>query len=52
MNCKCIYVLSTTQAPNDVQLSVYTDKEWDALMDCESKILWKNPLSNMMFGKV
>ena len=29
MVCKCGTVLSTISAPNDVQLRVYTDREWD-----------------------
>ncbi len=33
MNCKCGYVLSTTEVPNDIELWVYTDKEWEALLD-------------------
>lgn len=44
MNCKCGYVLSTTQVPNDIQLRVYTDREWDEIMDCEALIPWKIPL--------
>lgn len=44
MVCKCGNILSTTQAPNDVELHVYTDKEWDAIMDCETIIPWEFPL--------
>ncbi len=32
MTCKCGNVLSDTLAPNDVQLRVYTDKEWDEII--------------------
>jgi hypothetical protein len=44
MNCVCGNVLSTVQAPNNIQLWVYTDKEWDAIMDCETLIPWEIPL--------
>ncbi|MFJ8100449.1 hypothetical protein [Lysinibacillus sp. NPDC096212] len=33
MKCKCGKTLSTVQAPNDVQLHVYTDKEWDDIIN-------------------
>lgn len=29
--CKCGEGLSTVEAPNDVQLRVYSDKEWEIL---------------------
>ena len=44
MNCKCGNILSTSQVPNDVQLWVYTDKEWDSIIDCDILIPWKIPL--------
>lgn len=44
MNCKCGYILSTTQVPNNIQLWVYSDKEWEDIMDCEMLIPWKIPL--------
>ena len=44
MNCKCGYLLSTTQTPNDIQLRVYTDKEWDVILNCDSIEPWKLPL--------
>lgn len=31
--CKCGNILSTTQCPNDVQLRVYTDTEWDEMIN-------------------
>lgn len=43
MNCKCGYILSTTQVPNDIQLRVYTDKEWENIMDCETITTWEIP---------
>ncbi|MGE7114264.1 hypothetical protein [Lysinibacillus sp. NPDC047702] len=33
MKCKCGKTLSTVQTPNDVQLRVYTDKEWDDIIN-------------------
>ena len=44
MDCKCGYILSTTEAPNDIQLRVYTDKEWEAILDCDIIEPWKIPL--------
>ncbi len=43
MNCKCGCILSTTQAPNDIQLKVYTDKEWEKILDCDIVESWKIP---------
>lgn len=31
--CKCGETLSNSQAPNDVQLHVYTDREWDKIIN-------------------
>lgn len=36
MTCTCGAVLSNQEAPNDIQLRVYTDREWDAICDCDS----------------
>lgn len=33
MQCKCGEVLSNSTAPNDIQLRVYTDKEWDDIIN-------------------
>lgn len=33
--CKCGETLSNSMAPNDVELKVYTDKEWDEIINCE-----------------
>lgn len=30
--CKCGNHLSTTETPNDIELRVYTDREWDKLI--------------------
>ena len=31
--CRCGNLLSSVQCPNDVQLRVYTDAEWDAIIN-------------------
>lgn len=31
--CKCGLSLSNSEAPNDVELIVYTDKEWDEIIN-------------------
>lgn len=33
VSCRCGNVMSTTQCPNDIQLHVYTDREWDNILD-------------------
>ncbi|MCL2388064.1 MAG: hypothetical protein FWC89_11030 [Defluviitaleaceae bacterium] len=43
MLCKCGKILSTTRAPNDVQLRVYTDEEWDTMMADDVIEPWKLP---------
>jgi len=43
MNCICGEVLSNSAAPNDVQLRVYTDREWDKILDTETIETWKIP---------
>jgi len=35
--CKCGKAISNTMCPNDVELRVYTDKEWDMIIDMEVK---------------
>lgn len=32
MQCRCGEILSNTLAPNDIQLKVFTDKEWDEII--------------------
>ena len=34
MTCTCGAELSNHEAPNDIQLRVYTDREWDEIFDC------------------
>ena len=31
--CKCGETLSNSQAPNDIELKVYTDREWDEILN-------------------
>ncbi|MDE6003961.1 MAG: hypothetical protein K2G88_01060 [Oscillospiraceae bacterium] len=42
--CSCGTVLSNSLSPNDIQLRVYTDKEWEKVFDCESIQPWQIPL--------
>lgn len=44
MVCKCGETLSNTAVPNDIQLRVYSDKEWDDILNCNSIEPWKIPL--------
>lgn len=43
MTCTCGVELSNHEAPNDIQLRVYTDKEWDAICNCDSIQPWMIP---------
>ena len=43
MTCTCGVELSNHEAPNDIQLRVYTDREWDAICDCDSIQPWMIP---------
>ncbi|MCL1791548.1 MAG: hypothetical protein FWG40_09435 [Peptococcaceae bacterium] len=44
MSCKCGNVLSNSLIPNDIELRVYTDKEWDAILEADTIETWKIPL--------
>lgn len=33
IKCRCGKIISTVQCPNDVQLRVYTDYEWDRMIN-------------------
>jgi len=44
MECKCGELLSNSMAPNDIELWVYTDKEWDAILENDTIETWKIPL--------
>ena len=43
MTCTCGAELSNQEAPNDIQLRVYPDREWDAICDCDSIQPWMIP---------
>ena len=43
MTCKCGKQLNNHDAPNDIELVVYTDKEWDAICNCDSIQPWMIP---------
>lgn len=38
LQCNCGEYLSTVEAPNDVQLHVYTDREWDEIINMGDSI--------------
>lgn len=43
MTCECGEYLNNQAAPNDVQLWVYTDREWDEMFNCDSIEPWMIP---------
>lgn len=43
MTCTCGTQLSNQEAPNDIELVVYTDREWDKICDCDSINPWMIP---------
>jgi hypothetical protein len=44
MDCRCGEVLSNSAAPNDIQLRVYTDIEWDSILSIDTINAWEFPL--------
>ncbi len=44
MTCKCGAELTNQQVPNDIELVVYTDREWEKICDCDSLEPWRIPL--------
>ena len=44
MNCRCGEILSNAVAPNDIELRVYTDIEWDKILEVDTIETWKFPL--------
>lgn len=44
MMCMCGAQLSNHDAPNDIQLRVYTDREWEEIFDCDNIRPWMIPL--------
>lgn len=44
MLCKCGNLLSTTEVPNDVELRVYTDREWVEKIENQDTVnTWELP---------
>ena len=43
MTCRCGKLLDNHESPNDVELVVYTDKEWDKICNCDSLQPWMIP---------
>lgn len=43
IKCSCGAELSNHEAPNDVELIVYTDKEWEEIFNCDNLQPWKIP---------
>ena len=44
MDCICGEYLSNSAAPNDIELRVYTDSEWDEILKVDMIETWKIPL--------
>ena len=44
MTCRCGEILSNSLAPNDIELRVYTDKEWDKILEVDTINTWEIPL--------
>ena len=44
MMCKCGEVLSNSETPNDIELIVYTNKEWDEILSVDTIDTCKIPL--------
>jgi len=44
ITCKCGKQLSNHAAPNDVNLRVYTDREWEEIFNCDNIQPWMIPL--------
>ena len=43
ITCKCGAEWSNRAAPNDIEVAVYTDQEWEKICDCESIQPWMIP---------
>lgn len=46
MNCICGTVLSNSIVPNDIELIVYTEKEWEQILQHDTIETWRIPLPN------
>ena len=44
VTCKCGELLSNSMAPNDVELTVYTDFEWDEILAVDTVNTWEIPM--------
>lgn len=44
IRCRCGAELNNQEVPNEIQLRMYTDNEWDKIFDCESINPWMIPL--------
>ena len=44
MECRCGKLLSNTLVPNNIELRVYTDEEWDSILQNDTIETWKIPL--------
>lgn len=44
MTCICGEQLSNGASPNNIQLRVYTDEEWERIFDCETINPWMIPM--------
>jgi hypothetical protein len=56
--CRCGNTLSNSFAPNDVELRVYTDEEWDTIIQTEGKLedlpfpkndVWRCPVCERIY---
>lgn len=43
LKCRCGEVLSNSLVPNNIELWVYTDKEWDDIMTVDTINTWEFP---------
>lgn len=44
ITCTCGAQLTNNEAPNDIQLRVYTDREWEEIFNCDNIEPWRIPL--------
>ena len=44
LECICGNILNNQNSPNEINLVVYTDIEWDTMMNCDSVQPWMLPL--------
>lgn len=51
MICKCGKRLTDFEAPNDIQFRVYSDFEWDKILECDTVNTWEIPDSQYQAWK-